>query len=279
MKKKRYFQWIAGDSAGSVTTLDNITCFDGEYFYNFTDGDSCNMRFVSPMTKIPKMLEGKVVVEIANPYDPWKIEKVETKKYVDPRSNEQYEIPPLADYVKAEGENCEISDSVIGKMNYIPPRYKGQMRALPNIDDYLIDEDEEIESAKVIATANSKPVQEIEVEEVAVTQVAPTVVSTPVVEANTAVNIDTIEEKSESSSVKNDPVYLIIKNCKKRPTDIELSISIDLPSKSVFEMVKEDFEAGSSKFIDCVIEDIDTKIILDSLKDALLEAYCVENTQ
>lgn len=271
MRQKRYFQWIAGDNAGDVTTLDNITCFDGEYFYNFTNGESCNIRFVSPMTRVPKTLEGKVVVEIANPNDPWRIETITTKTYIDPKTNDSYEIPPLADYVKAEGENCEISDSAVGKMKYIAPRYNGPMRELPSIDDYLIDEDAEYEESAVeIIKTKPKPRQEITVEETAVAEVAPEVIEPVVVTPSFA---------KEEKTMKNDPVYLIIKNCKKRPTEIGLSLSIDLPSKSVFNMAKDDFEDGASKFIDCVVEDIDPKVILDAIKGALIEAYDVENQQ
>ena len=35
MKRNRYFQWIAGENEGTISILDNITEYDGEYFYNY----------------------------------------------------------------------------------------------------------------------------------------------------------------------------------------------------------------------------------------------------
>ena len=38
MKRNRYFQWIAGENEGTISILDNITEYDGEYFYNLGSG-------------------------------------------------------------------------------------------------------------------------------------------------------------------------------------------------------------------------------------------------
>ena len=50
MSRKRYFQWLHGDLAGSVEVLKNITQEEDEYFYNFESDESCNLRFIGKIT-------------------------------------------------------------------------------------------------------------------------------------------------------------------------------------------------------------------------------------
>ena len=35
MRGKRYFQWIRGDNAGTVSLLESMSQVEGEYFYDF----------------------------------------------------------------------------------------------------------------------------------------------------------------------------------------------------------------------------------------------------
>lgn len=267
-KQKRYFQWLDGDNAGQVSILDDISYFDGEYFYNFEDGESCNERFVAPMTRVPKTLEGKVVVEIADPNDKWRIETISARTYVDPKSNDSYEIPPLEDIVRAEGKSCEIVDSAIGRKKYYPPRYKGPMKELPSVEEWIEKESEP--EVSVVETS---------VKQTAVEQTFPEQKKVVTTEPINSVVMTSEPLKTVENPIKNDPVYIILKSCKKQPTDIELSMNISLPDKSVYDMVSNNFEDGINKFIDCVIEDIDTNTILDALREALVQAYAVGNNQ
>ena len=52
---------------GEIAILENITEFEGETFYNFDDGESCNLRFISKMTNSKIDLKNKFMVEIESP--------------------------------------------------------------------------------------------------------------------------------------------------------------------------------------------------------------------
>lgn len=268
-RRSRYFQWIEGENAGTVTTLDSITAFDGEYFYNFADGDVCNQRFVAPMTRNAKSLEGKVVVEIATPNDPWVIEKIQAKKYVNPKNNEEYEIPPLEDIVKAEGKSCSVN-SAVGQYKYIPPKYRGEMWGLPSIDDYFQDEDSSVEEDITPVLVKST---DIAVEKVAPADITPDRTPDTVSVQQQDICQDIQQDKKKSSTEDTDPVAIIIKNCKKYPTEVTLSLNIWLPQSSMFKMVAADFENGTDKFVDCVVNGIDMEYVKDALKDALKSSY------
>ena len=62
-------------------------------------------------------------------------------------------------------------------------------------------------------------------------------------------------------------------SCKKHDTPVELSLSMKLPSKYIANIASSEFEDGFDKFIDCIVEDIDTKLIISELKEALKLAY------
>ena len=71
----------------------------------------------------------------------------------------------------------------------------------------------------------------------------------------------------------NDPVWLMMDKAKKFDTDVEMKITISLPTKSLYDVAKESFEEGDSKVIEYIIENLDNQKLKDSLKTALMEAY------
>lgn len=276
MKRPRYFQWLQGENSGIITKLVNITEMDGEYFYNFEDGESCNQRFVSQMTSSPAALKDKFMVEVISPNDPWRVEQIGTGFFQDAMSQENVDVPPLEDITGASGNgnSIDISKSAVGTMKFIAPRYRGPMYELPSLDEYFYDEtllrsyDEDtpapVKKQKLDgATATfKKPAQEPEV----------TMPSAPPPTVTPAYIHPTVETKYEEPSA-SDPVRILAKTCKKRDTDIDLTISIKLPSKAVYNIASAEFEDGGSKFINYLIEGIDINSIISELRNALTAAY------
>ena len=79
-KQRRYFQWIDGEMKGDIVTLESIEEFEGETFYNFDDGESCNLRYISKMTNSHLDLKNKFMVEIESPSNPSTFETIQPKK-------------------------------------------------------------------------------------------------------------------------------------------------------------------------------------------------------
>lgn len=274
MKRPRYFQWLHGENAGIITKLVNITEIDGEYFYNFEDGDSCNLRFVSKMTSSPSELKDKFMVEVVSPNDPWRVEKIDMGFFKDAMSQENVDVPPLEDITGASGtgNSINISKSAVGTMKFIAPKYNGPMYELPSLDDYFYEDvhKEPVKKQKLDgATATFKklaPEPEI------------TMPSTPPPVLTSAHVNTTLENKNEDQSA-SDPVRILAKTCKKRDTDIDLTISIKLPSKAVYNIASAEFEDGGSKFINYLIEEIDINSIISELRNALTTAYESSNSE
>ena len=250
MKRQRYFQWLDGELAGTVETLVDITQEEDEFFYHFASGESCNLRYIAKMTNDVSEIKDKFMVEILSPNDPWVTETISTKRVqvMDENAGEIFvEAPALEDITGASGAgaNLNIEKSKLGTKKYRAPRYKGPFYDLPSIDDYM--KDEEVPAPK-------KPeIQQVQREEL----VIPTPTATP-----------KISNVSEA-----DPVRILAKTCKKHPTEINLTLNINLPSKSIYNIAESEFEDGGKNFVDCLVEDIDITEIVKSLSVALRQAY------
>lgn len=252
MKRQRYFQWLDGELAGTVETLVNITQEEDEFFYHFASGESCNIRYIAKMTNDVAEIKDKFMVEILSPNDPWITETISTKRVqvMDENAGEIYvEAPALEDITGASGSgsNLNIEKSKLGTKKYRAPRYKGPFYDLPSIDDYMKDE---------VAPAPKKP----EIKQIQRDETTIPVAATP--------KISTVSEA--------DPVRILAKTCKKHPTEINLTLNINLPSKSIYNIAESEFEDGGKNFVDCLVEDIDITEIVKSLSAALKEAYAKE---
>lgn len=264
-KKRRYFQWIDGEMKGDVVTLENIEEFEGETFYNFDDGESCNLRFISKMTNSQADLKNKFMVEVESPSNVWSFEEIKPHKYVDESmKGEDIDIPSLHDILQAHGESTNIERSDIGTEKLVPPRREQRLIELPSIDDFPSEN----------KVTESKPVNDVK----------PVDETKPVVKSEDSTGdeptTDThVQDESKQDAVEQkknisfDPVRILVDSCKKHDTPIDLSLSMKLPSKYIANIASSEFEDGADKFIDCIVEDIDIKLIISELKSALKDAY------
>lgn len=275
MNRQRYFQWLDGDLEGSVETLKYIECVEGEYFYHFASGETCNVEFIAPMTRDTYTLKGKVMVEITNPNDKWKTEVISTHKYtyMDPTSGEQtVDVPPLEDIVSARGtgQNIDLENSQLGKKKFYPPRYKGPMLPLPSYDEYGKDEYYATNTAASVVTRE----QEIPAPTKKVETSMP--VERPVQKEEDNNTAPALKSNAQKEVISNDPVYILAKTSKKHDTEIELTLNINLPSKAIFTLAESEFDNGGQKFVNYLVDEIDPNIILSALKVALLDSYTAE---
>lgn len=92
-----------------------------------------------------------------------------------------------------------------------------------------------------------------------------------------------IENKNENYTTKNseeqisDPIKILVDSCKKNPHDISMDINIDLPNKSFYRMIYENYgEELANKSIHYLIDNLDISIIKQALEESLIETYSDE---
>ena len=251
MALRRYFEWIDGEDSGEVVILESIEIIDGETFYHFDNGDSCNLRFISKMTNNRADLKGKVMVEISSPSNPWTTETIQPKKYIDESMKGQdIEIPTLHDMLKANGSVTNLTDSDVGTTRLIPPKMPQGQLPLPSPEEY--------------PTKKAEP---------KVTQPKP---QTEYIHERVH---DVCEEKDPKPQAAKkpdkvyNPIHILVDSCKKVDTDISLDLNIKLPSKHIYQIAANEFENGVEEFIDYVVSNINTDAIINELKIALIQAY------
>jgi len=72
---------------------------------------------------------------------------------------------------------------------------------------------------------------------------------------------------------ESDPVYIMLTKSKKIDNKIEMSIIIAMPPKNLYNIAKESFDEGDTKFVKYIIENIDTNEIREALKIAITNMY------
>lgn len=263
---KRYFQWLVGDDRGKVVELVDITQEDGEYFFNFDDGESCNMSYICPATNDKKRLINKAMVEVPGPHNAWKFEEVKMGTFTT-AEHEVVDVPPLADIVGMNGDNS-LDKSALGTMNLIPPKnnpIKGM--PLPSIQEYLREDQKPARAASNVSVTVHDNTHEHAV-----------VDNTETVEEPAYVPQPRIFIPPQKMSVnETDPVHILVKTCKKHESSVDLKIALSLPSISTYNFAKSEFEDGDKKFIDAIADSITVETVMDALKDALRSAY--ENSE
>jgi hypothetical protein len=102
-------------------------------------------------------------------------------------------------------------------------------------------------------------------------------ISNPVQESDLTMQGTGISQQSSSNAVNKaflgDPVWLMMDKAKKFDTQVEMSLTISLPSKSLYDVARDSFDEGGTKVIEYIISNLDDKKLKDSLRLALLDAY------
>lgn len=262
---KRYFEWIAGEDMGNVVTLESMEEVEGEIIYTFDDGETVNQRFISPITDNLLDLKEKVMVEVENPSNVWRLETVQPKIYRDTSMEEAVEIPTLEDAINAGGASESVVNSNIGSKKLVPPASKQRKRDLPRLEDFKVAPAQTPQKgvAVVFEDQGEQPSPDpTRFERVSYTD-----------------NHEVVAPKAVDKKSSFDPVVILVERCKKHPTKISLELMIDLPSKSMYSIAESEFENGGEAFIDHVVSGIDTKIIIDELRTALGKAYGASGKQ
>jgi len=90
-------------------------------------------------------------------------------------------------------------------------------------------------------------------------------------------NVTIIEKEivkpNVSKVVTNDPVTIMLDKSKKVDTEISMDLTVSLPSKDLFNIIKTNFDDGDKKTLEYIINNLNIDDIKNSLKDALQTMY------
>ena len=223
------------------------------------------------MTSNPVDLKEKFMVEVENPYNIWTFETIEAKTWKNESTGEVDEIPTLHDFIKSDAgggaQTANVHDSDLGKDRLVPPQKKQSLRPLPKKEEF---EEKPVE----IAAPSADPAEKV--------QEMPK--NAEISEDKETFEESVISERKVSPKQNKkvnpaDPVAILVDTCKKHSTEIPLTLTIELPIKTLYYIANNEFDNGGDKFIDYIVDGIDTQIIIDALKVSLKKAYGAESDE
>ena len=86
-------------------------------------------------------------------------------------------------------------------------------------------------------------------------------------------SVETSLEPEQKTIQSNDPVFIMMDKAKKIDSEVNMTLTIALPSISLFEIVRDSFDNGSEKALDFIIDSIDIKDIKEELKRGIDSMY------
>lgn len=239
-ENRRYFQFLTTDRAGEILVYDGIEVEGEETFVKFTDGSRCNEKYILPLGE--RNARGNTVMaEVESPDNKWSFQE----KWVG-RQEEKWAT-------NADGERVCVQPFVRGrkKIKLIPPRppkpksskFGGEIVYVDSQTGETKKKDKEDMGLKEKSSTSKPDIQP-----------AP-------------------QKKQEPQISYDDPVWLMMDKAKKFDTEVPVSITISLPTKSLYDVARESFENGGKKVVEYIISNIDDGKLKESLKEALYEAY------
>ncbi len=262
--EKIYFQWLPntiGD--GSVVYLSDVIFDEDDIYYEFSDGNMCNKMLIAEFTKNKEDLANKAMVMLSSKNDPWKFSENEVIKSkpliegVSKRDGEKYEIPDYEDY---SGKKIQST------LKMTPPAYNSTLRvSMLDIDEMYMQPEYEEEIAvtpKAVQENITKDVPDNKSEGHQVVEIV-----------DNNCNTNKAETKNDNINITTDPVAILVNSSAKYDSTIVMELNIDLPAKSLFNIAKDNFDNGETKFIDVILSSISYDIVKESLRNALLNAY------
>ena len=267
MKEKLYYQYLPGTSyEGEICLLTRIFTDDGEIYYEFDNGEICNKEFIADFTLNERDLQNKVMVQLSSRNDKWEFKDMfqmtnDALLNVSSSDGTEFIAPDYGSYT---------ANNSFMKKKLIAPKTIIRNMPSPSYEDYMSYDD-------LIAlgiTPKIKKPEPVKTEKIENT------IDTKEQDVNIPQTSEKIVTKNENINNKinsNDPVAILVNAASKLPVDVNMTLSINLPSKSIFNIVNENFQNGINTFIDVILSDIDYDVIKNSLRQALLNEYQQNN--
>ena len=234
---QRFFQWVAGERRGEVVVFDEIVQEDGLAYITFKDGSRINSELIAEINA--NELTGKMVAEVESPNNIWGFNERtiqnEPRYEVDHETQEKFQIPSVEE-IMTDGAHTPKVKKVI---DLVPPRKT--MNKFGRVATSM-DLDQMYNESNLPGPVNQ--------------QTAPEIPQTPT-----------------KQTLVGDPVHIMMDKSKKADTEVNMTLTISLPSSHLFDVVRDSFEDGAKKALEYIIENIDISEIKAALKDGIEAMY------
>ena len=233
--EQRFFQWLVGERRGEVLVFDRIEEeSDGTIYIVFKDKSRINESLVLSLNQVDAT--NKMMAEVENMSKLWQFkESIVGEESGRVEQDWESQIKYDVPSITEIMSDGQKMPVKKKKIDLIPPP-----RTRP-----------EIVKSKFGVISNPPP--------------APIVPPPVPVEISSQVHQSTLD--------KNDPVFIMMDKSKKIDTEVDMTLTISLPTQSLFDVVKDSFDDGNKKGLEYIIESIDISKIKKALKEGINQMY------
>lgn len=81
------------------------------------------------------------------------------------------------------------------------------------------------------------------------------------------------EPSQNKQEIKNSPIFSLLAKQKENWVDVDLRLSINLPPKSLWDVLMGSFDEAEKDILEYVTKDLDIEVVRQSLRESIKEIY------
>lgn len=245
---KYYFQLIDPNyDTPKILLLKNVINEDADIYFEFQDGIRCNVEYILPLGVRHNIINAYdyIMVQLESPDKSWTKETIIEGEIQEKWANEIDNDPT--------SERFCIQPYVPGKKTF-------KFKAPTNINYYG---NEYKNFDKLIEDFLNKS-----------NMVEEDIIDTSSILKHDIVEVPKTNNKPvDINNIDIDPVDILATKSKKVSLDIDVTLNMSIPPKTLYKMVEESFDDGGNKLIEYILKNIDYNSINESIKEGLLSVY------
>jgi len=83
----------------------------------------------------------------------------------------------------------------------------------------------------------------------------------------------TVVQEEKKKTFTDDPIWGLLEKAKKVDTEVDMNLTISLPTVNLYNVAKENFENGDEKVIEYIVENIDIEHLKQCIRAAIKAMY------
>ena len=89
-------------------------------------------------------------------------------------------------------------------------------------------------------------------------------------------NQGAVRARESSKQVEQKPIFSLLAKQKENWVDVDLKLSINLPPRSLWDVLMSSFDSADDDILEFVTKDLDIEVVRDSLRQSIREIYNIQ---
>lgn len=89
-------------------------------------------------------------------------------------------------------------------------------------------------------------------------------------------NQGAVRARESSKQIEQKPIFSLLAKQKENWVDVDLKLSINLPPRSLWDVLMSSFDSADDDILEFVTKDLDIEVVRDSLRQSIREIYNIQ---